>query len=212
MELDLKASVFPLSVVKLNSLDYPQLARILEQKRAMAPGFFNYTPAVLDLQSIDEAPDFNKLKQLLTESGMVPVAIHNASEQQKADASQCGLAILTASQSTNQKQSQPSVKYIEQPVRSGQQIYFPGDLIICAPVGAGAEVIADGNIHIYGALRGRALAGAKGNRSARIYCQQLKAELVSIAGCFQVSEDFPETENKTVEIRLAEDRLQMRTL
>ncbi len=82
-------------------------------------------------------------------------------------------------------------KIITTPIRSGQQVYAPGgDLIIMAAVSAGAEVLADGNIHVYGALRGRALAGVKGDLSARIFCQSLEAELVSIAGTFKVDEDL----------------------
>jgi septum site-determining protein MinC len=80
----------------------------------------------------------------------------------------------------------------DKPVRSGQQIYARGrDLILTALVGNGAEVIADGSIHVYGALRGRALAGAQGDESARIFCQEFHAELVSIAGQYRVFEDIP---------------------
>ncbi|WP_051299130.1 septum site-determining protein MinC [Marinobacterium litorale] len=82
-------------------------------------------------------------------------------------------------------------RLITAPVRSGQQIYAAGgDLIVLSSVGAGAEVMADGNIHIYGPLRGRAMAGVKGNSEARIFCQSLEAELVSIAGYFKTSEDL----------------------
>ncbi|MBL4867498.1 MAG: septum site-determining protein MinC [Pseudomonadales bacterium] len=82
-------------------------------------------------------------------------------------------------------------KIVAKPVRSGQQVYAPGgDLIILAPVSAGAEVLADGNIHVYGPLRGRALAGVKGNTDARIFCHSLEAELISIAGHYKVSEDL----------------------
>jgi septum site-determining protein MinC len=78
------------------------------------------------------------------------------------------------------------------PVRSGQQIYAQNrDLTVCAMVGAGAEVIADGSIHIYGALRGRALAGAGGNASARIFCREFHAELVAVAGTYKVLEEVP---------------------
>ncbi len=81
----------------------------------------------------------------------------------------------------------------DNPVRSGQQIYARGgDLVVTKLVANGAEVIADGSIHIYGALRGRALAGAQGNEGARIYCQEFHAELVSIAGHYRVFEDLPE--------------------
>lgn len=82
-------------------------------------------------------------------------------------------------------------KIITQPIRSGQQIYaLEGDLIILSPVSAGAELLAAGNIHVYGALRGRALAGVNGNTAARIFCHSLEAELVSIAGNYRISEDL----------------------
>ncbi|MDR3516004.1 MAG: septum site-determining protein MinC [Azospirillaceae bacterium] len=80
---------------------------------------------------------------------------------------------------------------IAEPVRSGRQVYAAkGDLIVLGPVSAGAELLADGHIHVYGALRGRALAGVAGDKTARIFCQSLEAELVSIAGLYRVSEDL----------------------
>lgn len=80
-----------------------------------------------------------------------------------------------------------------QPVRSGQRLYARHrDLIVTATVGAGAEVMADGCVHIYGALRGRAMAGAHGETAARIFCQEFRAELVSVAGVFRVFETIPE--------------------
>ena len=98
---------------------------------------------------------------------------------------------------------------IDQPVRSGQQVYAPeGDLIILAPVQAGAEVLAAGNIHVYGPLRGRALAGIHGAESARVFCQSLEAELVSIAGHYKISEDLQDNGWKSaVQIQLRDDLL-----
>ncbi|MCB0385955.1 MAG: septum site-determining protein MinC [Bdellovibrionales bacterium] len=82
-------------------------------------------------------------------------------------------------------------KIVHHPVRSGQQIYAQGgDLIVLSAVSAGAEILADGNIHVYGPLRGRALAGIKGDTCARIFCQSLEAELVSVAGQYKISEDL----------------------
>ena len=82
-------------------------------------------------------------------------------------------------------------KIITSPVRGGQQVYAQGgDLIVLALVSAGAELLADGNIHVYAAMRGRALAGVKGNSGARIFCQQMGAELLSIAGQYKVAEDL----------------------
>jgi septum site-determining protein MinC len=79
---------------------------------------------------------------------------------------------------------------ITSPIRSGQRIYSHGDLIVLAQVGAGAEILAEGNIHVYGTLRGRALAGVQGNTDARIFCSNLQAELISIAGNYKISDDI----------------------
>ena len=93
-----------------------------------------------------------------------------------------------------EKPPEPAIKptkIITSPVRGGQQIYAQGgDLVVISSVSPGAELLADGNIHVYGPMRGRALAGIKGDTKARIFCQQLTAELVSIAGQYKVSEDL----------------------
>ena len=98
-----------------------------------------------------------------------------------------------------------------QPVRSGQQVYAQGrDLVVTATVGAGAEVIADGSVHIYGALRGRALAGAQGETAARIFCREFHAELVAIAGHYRVMEEIPsELRGKSVQVWLDDDKLRI---
>ena len=110
--------------------------------------------------------------------------------------------------------TRPATKIISTPVRSGQQIYAKdSDLIILSQVGQGAEVIADGNIHIYGTLRGRAIAGASGNKEARIFCQSLQAELISIAGIYQVSDDLPADRiGQSSQIELKENHLHIDTL
>lgn len=98
-------------------------------------------------------------------------------------------------------------RLITDPVRSGQQVYAENsDLIVLAPVSSGAELIADGCIHIYGALRGRAIAGATGNPQARIFCKKLEADLVAIAGVYMVADQMPsKLQGKSVQIRLGED-------
>jgi septum site-determining protein MinC len=100
------------------------------------------------------------------------------------------------------------------PVRSGQQVYAQSrDLTVCATVGAGAEVIADGSVHVYGALRGRALAGAQGDAKARIFCREFHAELVAIAGQYKVMEEIPrELRGKPVQVWLEDDKLRMAEL
>ena len=100
------------------------------------------------------------------------------------------------------------------PVRSGQQVYAENrDLTVLTAVGAGAEVIADGSIHIYGALRGRALAGAQGYEKARIFCREFHAELVAVAGHYKVLEDIPkDLRGKAVQIWLEKDQLNIAAL
>lgn len=89
------------------------------------------------------------------------------------------------------EESGSKTRILTTPVRSGQQVYVQGgDLIVLSSVGAGAEVMADGNIHVYGPLRGRAMAGVSGDSGARIFCQSLEAELISIAGYFKACEDL----------------------
>lgn len=105
-------------------------------------------------------------------------------------------------------------KLVTQPVRSGQQIYAKnGDLVVLAPVSPGAELLADGNIHVYGVLKGRVLAGAQGNNNARIFCHQLEAELVSIAGHYWLHDDLQQYRLQgPVQIYLKGEQLQIEKL
>jgi len=99
-------------------------------------------------------------------------------------------------------------RLITQPIRSGQQIYSTGDLIIVAPVSPGAELLAEGSIHIYDRMRGRALAGVNGDQDARIFCKQLEAELIAIAGEYQIFEhtEYPHM-SKPTQIYLEDGKL-----
>jgi septum site-determining protein MinC len=104
---------------------------------------------------------------------------------------------------------------IDTPVRGGQRIYARGaDLVVTAVVNAGAELIADGSIHVYAPLRGRALAGASGDVNARIFTLSMEAELVSIAGIYRTFEDgqHKEVARRPAEVRLAGDRLETRAI
>ncbi|MBS0448702.1 MAG: septum site-determining protein MinC [Proteobacteria bacterium] len=104
----------------------------------------------------------------------------------------------------------PPTLTVDKPLRSGQQVYAKGgDLVVLAAVNPGAEVLADGHIHVYGPLRGRAIAGAKGNTAARIFSTCLEAELISIAGTYRTTENpLPaEVLGKPAQIRLDGDRL-----
>lgn len=120
----------------------------------------------------------------------------------------------TAAVATPATSAKTANRVITAPVRSGQQIYAQGgDLIVMAPVSAGAEILADGNIHVYGPLRGRALAGIKGDTEARIFCQSLEAELVSIAGHYRINEDLRgDLWRHAVQIALIDSQLHIQTL
>ncbi len=112
--------------------------------------------------------------------------------------------------------SSSPTKIITQPVRSGKQIYVKGgDLLILSSVSHGAEVLADGNIHVYGALRGRALAGVRGDKNARIFCQDLDPELISIAGHYKISDEIqnPHQGSKgLIHVYLEDDELKIETI
>jgi septum site-determining protein MinC len=103
---------------------------------------------------------------------------------------------------------------ITQPVRSGRQVYaHQGDLVVLATASPGAELLADGHIHVYGPLRGRALAGVSGDTRARIFCRSLEAELVSVAGYWRVRDDIPEDLiGKPVQIFLEDERVMIEPL
>ena len=107
-----------------------------------------------------------------------------------------------------------TTKFIDTPVRSGQQIYAPdANLVILSNINRGAEVLADGDVHVYGALRGRALAGVKGDMNARIFCQQLEAELVSVAGIFQLHDNIPTKHlKKSAQVLLQDENLIVKSL
>lgn len=229
---ELKGSLFTLSVLKLNGSDLNQLDTELQAKVAQAPQFFECAPIVVDLiEQQDAKLDFELLKSLLTKHHFVPVGICNGSSAQKQAAKSAGLAVLSHSARQEAKvvaeKAQPKVEQettatpapvtvppsktmvINHPVRSGQQIYAKGaDLVVLGQVGHGAEVIADGSIHIYGTLRGRAIAGAQGDTDARIFCQSLQPELVSICGRYWLSDSLQEKRwQQSGVIRLEQDNL-----
>lgn len=139
-------------------------------------------------------PDYNLagLKDLLISKQLVIVGITGAPSAIANQAKALGLALIkSGKQSQNQPQLPKTTKIVKQNIRSGQQIYAKnGDLIIIGAVGNGAEVIADGSIHIYGSLRGKAMAGANGDKNAVIIAQNIDAELVSIAGQYWLTENL----------------------
>lgn len=220
---ELKGSLFTLTVIHLLKADAEAIAEQLSPLVKQTPKFFQHMPVVVDLNQLNKTPvNFNELINCLRSHQIIPVGVRGGNEEQHQAAIAAGLAILPntkteiAEPTTTATEKNPNPintfsKIITEPVRSGQQIYARGgDLIVLAPVSPGAELLADGNIHIYNTLRGRALAGILGNDASRIFCQQLEAELVAIAGHYWVSEDLQNTKTKqNVHIYLDNDRLQI---
>ncbi|HBC56372.1 MAG TPA: septum site-determining protein MinC, partial [Gammaproteobacteria bacterium] len=159
--------------------------------------------------------DFTELTALLREYGMIPLAVRGAAEKDKQRIVEAGLAhfnelkegendksvavekpklaLPAANDASITEASIRPTKIVNQRVRSGQQVTASGsDLIIVGAVSEGAELKADGNVHIYGNLRGRVQAGGQGNKDARIFCHELRAQFVSIAGVHAVSDSFPQ--------------------
>lgn len=222
----IKGSVFTLSVLQLLSDDLESLAVQLKLLVEKNQGFFQQVPIIVDLQKATsfQELDFGKLHEILKEEGFIPVAIRGGSEEQCRKAALANWAILNRltkikseeeveltqnNQYISEIPTQSFAKIVTQPVRSGQQIYAKHqDLIVVSSVSPGAELIADGHIHVYGALKGRALAGVRGNKAARIFCQSLEAELISIAGHYWVNEEAKKpSSRKGTQIYLQEDHL-----
>lgn len=223
----LKGGLFTLTTLQIFNPDLVQLKSQLIEKIQQAPNFFHHAPIVLDFKIANQPNieiDFANLKAMLREVNLIPVAIRNATSDQIQSATKAGFAILRDTPNPRDKDklsatTQPAPKIlssriITEPVRSGQQIYAPdGDLIVINQVSHGSELIADGSIHVYGALRGRALAGINGNQQARIFCNSLEAELVSVAGSYKMSEDIERQAWKiAAQIYIKQDRLQISAL
>ena len=220
-----QGAVFTVMVVRAENLREPIFEPELAQQVQRSPRFFLNAPVVLDLRGVAEftrEAEFVEAREILRRHTLTLIGIQNAQSAQVDAAAGAGLASF-APNATQPNRPRPieaapgaasasgavKSRLVTEPVRSGTQIYARGaDLVIIAPVSPGAEIMADGNIHVYGALRGRALAGANGDVDARIFCSRLEAELVSIAGHYLVSDQLPpEQRGLSVQIALVNDRL-----
>jgi septum site-determining protein MinC len=227
--LELKGSLLTLMVLNLFNSDNELIAKALAEKISKTPDFFQQVPIVIDLQTLEDNEavlDLSELVKLLRTYGLTPVAVRGGSIEQNEVALNMNLGILnniksqaSVSELTEEKKVAvipeiPETKIIRNPIRSGQQVKAEkGDLIVLSTVSHGAEILADRHIHVYGALRGRALAGMNGNKKAQIFCQQLYADLVSIAGQYQVNEDFPnDLIGKSAQVYLEQDNLIIKKL
>ncbi|EZQ18490.1 septum site-determining protein MinC [Pseudomonas sp. G11-1] len=237
----LKGGMLTMTVLELVHLAPQRFAIQLAEKVEQAPNFFQDTPVLISLEKLDDNLDISGLIALLRicrDHGLQPVALRGA-EQFRPLAQQASLVLLppgrnrdkiieapepapqpvaqqaeAAPVSAPQPADTTPTRVITEPVRSGQQVYARGgDLVVLAPVSAGSELLADGHIHVYGPLRGRALAGVRGDTRARIFCQSLEAELVSVAGQYKVAEDLRRQQWKeAVQISLEGDILKIAAL
>ena len=202
------------------------------------PDFFDNDPVLVDLQHLEEQAgplDLPALVQLLRSFRMNPVALRPNNAANEAAAILAGLFLTTEARTLPQSPatqevvrevevirevvrevaSGGSAMVVDKPLRSGQHLYAKGgDLVMLAMVNPGAEIMADGHIHVYAPLRGKAIAGAKGDTSARIFTNSLEAELLSIAGVYRTS-DAPlpkEVAGKAAQVCLVGDKLVMLAL
>jgi septum site-determining protein MinC len=203
----------------------PPIADWLEELDAWlrgSSGFFAGRPVVLDLSAVTLTS--SAISHLISELGTRGVRIMGL-EGVAAEKLGPGLpplvsggrptpveAISARPQPPSPPPAQdraPATLVVESPIRSGQTIFHPdGDVTVLGSVGSGAEVIAGGSIHIYGTLRGRAMAGTSGNRGARIFCRHLEAELLAIDGYYRTAEDVdPELRSKPIQAWLANETL-----
>lgn len=215
--IDLKGSSFTLSVVHLHLSQPETIRQAISEKVKQAPGFLRNAPVVVNIADLPPDADLMALKQAVVDAGLRVVGISGCqTEQQKQTVNNAGLPVLTEGRTQDRTPLPVASKsmVINTPVRGGQQIYARDtDLIVTSHVSAGAELIADGNIHVYGSLRGRALAGANGNDQSYIFCTQLAAELVSIAGQYWLSDQIPaEYYDKAVQLSIKNSALTIQYL
>ena len=170
----------------------------LDATLARSPGFFIGKPVVLDLSAVDlSRPAIQHLVlslekrniRILGIEGVDVATLTTSMPPLLSGGRHC--ALQQAEPEKVEVKPPPTSLLLDTPVRSGQSIYFPdGDVTVLGSVGSGAEIVAGGSIHIYGTLRGRAMAGVNGNSAARIYCQRIEAELLAIDGYYQTAEEL----------------------
>lgn len=226
--LEFKSSTFSVPVLILSGNDLDVIGEQLQKKIDLAPEFFKNSPVVFDLQQLNKQSltiDIEALIGIIRQSKLLPIGIRGGTQDQIASALSLSIPVYSIHNNLSQDNQKPKKieaateptttanTLINHPVRSGQRIYSSGDLTVTAQVSAGAEILAEGNIHVYGPLRGRALAGVQGNTSARIFCFDLQAELISIAGNYKISEDLSDDiRSKPVQIYLQENSLIIKDL
>ncbi len=232
---DFRAGQYTLPCLLIRQDDADALDAFLSEQVARLPRFFDQAPVVIDLSrypSGQSPHSFPVIVGMIRGYGLIPVGVRGASEELREQAQLLELAIMPNLRPRRREppvgnaaadapmpagkpgEANAATLVVDQPVRSGQRIYARGgDLVLLAGVSSGAEVMADGNIHAYGPVRGRMLAGVRDNPLARIFCRQFGAELVAIAGRYKVNEDLPsQFMGRSVQIRLDQDALRFDSL
>lgn len=227
--IELKGSSFTLSVVHLHHSQPEVVRQALQDKIDQAPAFLKNAPVVLNVATLSGDVNWKQMQQAVISTGLRIVGVSGCKDENlKRMIARAGLPVL-AEGKEQKRPAEPAAiieaatpaestvlktRVINTPVRSGQQIYARNaDLIVTNSVSAGAELVADGNIHIYGMMRGRALAGASGDRDCQIFCTNLSAELVSIAGEYWIMDQIPaEFFGKASRLSLKDGALTIQTL
>ncbi|MCP5220367.1 MAG: septum site-determining protein MinC [Zoogloeaceae bacterium] len=216
--IEFRGATLGVMTARLRDTDPMRLADAMHTLLGGMPDFFNREATILDFAELANTPeriDWPGIASLLRRYRLQPVAVSNLPEAFIEGARKIGLAVLDADNASISAPDAPVAAapapapaatpaveapkaapvaaaeptlIIDRPLRSGQQAYARGDLVLLCGVSHGAEVIADGSIHCYGPLRGRALAGAQGNSRARVFSTNFGPELVSIAGVYRTFE------------------------
>ncbi|OUR83880.1 septum site-determining protein MinC [Colwellia psychrerythraea] len=228
--IEFKGTSFTLSVLHLKTSTLADIRADLVKKVAQAPDFFYLVPVVVSIEQLDCSVDYQAVKTLIEEFNFTFVGFTGSvDKEQRKLIRELGFSFVNTTRVDTSKKAAiaeealatetkvtPAIpecnlytdKVHRGQIRSGQQLYAKDqNLVVIGSVSAGAEVIADGNIHVYGSLRGRAIAGAKGHHKAQIYCQNLEAELVSINGNYWLSESMEQHWGSPVYIHLTDSEL-----
>ncbi len=222
---DLKSANLSLVSVVLKTADLDALTQAMQSRFGDAPGLFDNDPVAIDLSHLSEHAeplDFAALIALLRSHKMLPIAAKSGTPAQMEAALACGLSeaqppvvprnvpVLLEAVTPPEPPPPRSTLVVDKPLRSGQRVYARGaDLVVLGVVSHGAEVIADGNIHVYAPLRGRALAGAMGDTNARIFATCMEPQLLSIAGIYRTTDTelAAEVLGKPAQVRLDDEKL-----
>lgn len=228
----IRGRFFTAIALRLASRPDDEMLAGLDTQLRQTPQFFADAPLVLDLEhaaGLLQGDDLVRLVEQLRSRKLSVFGVQNGSPEQTSAAVAAGLIALSGgrdvpSRTSGREQPRASVaaaeppppenRLVTTPVRSGQTIFADrGDLVVVGPVGSGAELVAAGNIHVYGQLRGRALAGVNGDQTARIFCQSLDAELLAIAGLYRTSESLgSDVRKKGVQAFLQGEQLRVEPL